>query len=537
MAMNQRRQFKPTVSPARHIGMGLPLRVRDDLRDCALADLADDLDELHQLAQSRLQRLRSARCELEKARRGFLPRTFRTELAQLRSAEETFTSYERALSDWLYDMSRGAVPVDHLRRVKSEYADLLRLQQGVTAALIAGSDWQSPVIEGAGYPTAGRHSGEVTEHLDDYKRDRHPGARSLEESYLREYVDVPAGLEVRALMTTCGMSAFTTILHYLCTTLDQTRAVVASRGMYHECRALLADSRLGEQVHWVDDTDTAEIIGACRRLRPAALFLDSICNSKGLAVADSQAILLDLAASARRNLQLVLDNTCASVFGQPLHLAALNSHVRLLMFDSLTKYAQFGFDRVAAGMIVAPEREAGELDGLREHLGTNVADVCAASIPQPNRSLLSRRLRRIERNARLLAEHLADQADSPTVPGIEVDYPGLPSHECHSAARRLGFNGGFFALSLGRENNSIDAQGRLVSGLICAARRRKVNLVTGASFGLNVTRVYRTATEIGLGPFVRVAAGTEDRIEVERLKEVFSAAISELSALSGGFDE
>ena len=513
--------------------MAWPLRLGDDLEECALADLADDIDELQYLAESQLQRLRAARLEIERTRSGWRPRTLRTELAQLLSAENTYRDYEQALGTCRHDILRGAAGVDQLRALKHEYADLLRLQQGISAALIAGSDWQSPVFDGAGYPTAGRHAGAVIEHFDDYKRDRHPGARSFEKRYLQEYIDAPAGLELRALMTSCGMAAFTTILHFLCSVLEGTRPIVATRGMYHECRALLADSPLGARVHWVEDSDAAEIRRACRRLEPAAVFWDSMCNSKGLTVPDTKRLLLDFAEWARRDIYVVVDNTCAPVFTQPFFVAAWNAHIRVLMFESLTKYAQFGFDRVAAGMIVAPAREGDDLDSLREHLGTNVADVCVAAIPQPNRAVLCHRLRRIERNAGLLAQHIAYCTERYGAP-VRVVYPGLPSHECHGAARRLGFHGGFLAVDFAQEDPSPAAQGRLVAALVRAARRQEVNLVAGASFGLDVTRVYRTATEIGLGPFVRIAAGTEDRLKMEALKEVLSEVVGQLSATSHG---
>lgn len=495
----------------------------------ALDDLIEDIDEIRSLTASQLHRLRSARSAVEGARHAYRRRTFVTELAQLRSAEDVFHSYAGDLLDHLHEARRRRATVDRLRRVKSEYADLLRLQQGVSAALTVGSDWQSPVFQSSGHPTAGRHSGSVTEHLDDYKRDRHPQARTFEESYLHEYVDVPPGIEVRALMTGCGMAAFTTILNYLCTALDSKTAVVAARGMYHECGRLLADSPLGPRVCWVDETDTAEVLDVCRRLEPAAMFLDSMCNSKRLAVPDEQAIMLELAASVGRDIYVVIDNTCASVFCQPFHLAALNPRLRVVLFESLTKYAQFGLDRVAAGMIVAPAREAAVLDGLREHLGTNIADVCVSMVPEPNRALLTRRLRRIERNARMLAEHVKRCADARSAPVVGATYPALETHPCRRAAQRLGFFGGFFAVEFRPEWECAEGHGRFVSRLIHDARRRKVNLAAGASFGLNVTRVYRTATEPGMGPFVRVAAGTEDVMEVEILKEVFASAIDALA--------
>jgi cystathionine beta-lyase/cystathionine gamma-synthase len=502
------------------------VRPRIDLSAIALADLTDDIDELVHLAAGELLRLRRAQFEVERARHAYLRRTLVTELAQLRSAETTFCAYSRDLRARLTDARRGRTSIQQLRRVKSEYTDLIRLQQTVVAALTVGSDWHSPVFEHSGHPTAGRHSGFVTEHVDDYKRDRHPQARALEESYLREYVETPPSLQPDALMTSCGMAAFTTILHHVCALAESSSTIVAGKGMYHECRRLLAASSLGPRVRWVDEAKTAEVVEACRSLRPAALFLDSMCNSRGLVVPDIQAIMLELVALVRNDVCLVIDNTCASMFFQPLSLGALNQHIRPMLFESLTKYAQFGLDRVAAGMIIAPKREAAALDALREHLGTNISDVCASVLPEPNHTLLSRRLRRLERNAHLLAEHVAMCAANGSSPMVGALYPGLDTHRSNEVARRLGFAGGFFAMQFRPEEDSAKTHGKAVGMLIREARLHKVNLVAGASFGLNVTRIYRTATKTDSGPFVRVAPGTEDRLEVERLKDVFSCVLA-----------
>ena len=71
---------------------------------------------------------------------------------------------------------------------------------------------------------------------------------------------------------------------------------------------------------------------------------------------------------------LVIDNTGLSAFSsQPFALA--HESVRLIVFESLLKYAQLGLDRANAGVIVARGEVAEALSEYREHLGTNVADV------------------------------------------------------------------------------------------------------------------------------------------------------------------
>jgi cystathionine beta-lyase/cystathionine gamma-synthase len=497
------------------------MKTTSQLLESTLEDLADDLDELLWLAESDLARLSGARVEVESAASSFRRSTYRTIVAQLSAAEAFCRSHMRASQKLLRSIrTRDRSDVEMLRRARDDLRDSLRTQQGLFAALIVGSDWQSPALLSSRHPTAGRHTGRVTEHHDDYKRDRHPGARAFELSYVKEYVDARPGTPVMALMTSCGMAAFTTILEYICTEILPEGPILAGRGIYHECRHRL--SRIGPRTDlwWVDETDATELIDACRRLRPRALFVDSMCNSKGLGAPDLPALVGHLAAAATTETFLVVDNTCASVMLQPFALAAPHPRLHPIVFESLTKYAQFGFDRTAAGVIIAREDDALALDDYREHLGTNVSDQCAEMVPEPRRALLVRRLRRIERNAALLAAHLAELCDEKPGPLAGVCYPGLDGHRSRPVALRQGFTGGLLALEFSSDWDCPEGHGKVARALIEEARRGGVPLVAGASFGLNVTRVYRTATEVGLGPFVRIAAGTEDRGEIERLKQV-----------------
>ncbi len=162
------------------------------------------------------------------------------------------------------------------------------------------------------------------------------------------------------------------------------------------------------------------------------------------------------------------------------------------------------------------------LSSCREHLGTNIADVAAACLPPPDRSVFERRLDRLGRNADLLAERLhAAALHAP----VEIAHPSLPTHPAYRRARRLRFRGG--CVSIAYEPAAVPCLGpRLLETAILEARRRHVALVGGSSFGFDATRIYVTASPAECGePFVRIAAGTEDRLEVERVGEVLAGAL------------
>jgi len=56
-------------------------------------------------------------------------------------------------------------------------------------------------------------------------------------------------------------------------------------------------------------------------------------------------------------------------------------------------------------------------------------------------------------------------------------------------------------------------------------------LLGGSSFGFDTTRIYLTAEGADYGePFVRIAAGTEHRLEVERVAEALTAAVRKVAS-------
>jgi len=399
---------------------------RDSLRAEALADLRDDFDELRFLCDA-------------------------APTASLR-----LQTWSREL-ETLHPTARG----------RDLYAVLVRREYGLAAALATADDWQSPAFGHSLRSQAGRHEGRIRPYIDDYKRDRHADAAAYEAAYLREYVRAPGA---RAFATSCGMSALTTILAFL----DVEGPVVLGRSSYHETKELVLAAFAGRVVQ----VDEADLLDALERFRPKALFVDSLCNSRGLAVPDLGPIL------AAADCWVVVDNTCLGPACRPFESAA----PRLLVWESLLKLAQFGLDRANAGILLARGPGVGRLNSLREHLGTNVPDTSILSLPAPNRARLERRLARLERNAAILAE------------GLDGFYPGVgPLVQLNVAEPQVW-----------------------VARALEQARRRNVQVVAGTSFGFDHTRVYVTAP--GPDSFLRIAPGTEDRLRIETVAEALSAA-------------
>ncbi|HEV8686625.1 MAG TPA: PLP-dependent transferase [Gaiellaceae bacterium] len=482
----------------------------------ALADLRADFDELAFHCRSGGATLAATEADLaaavlEERTRDLLSGQLERARRRCRAAAERLHSLD--------ERARSAPPtvalVDELAAEKASLADLLRVEQTLLAALAGAADWQSPSFDHSTLPAAGRQLGRIRPHWNDYKRDRHLDGDAYERAYLEAMVDQPAGL--RALLTSCGMAAFTTLLLYLRMEGKLERPVLAGAGLYHETKLLL-ERALPGSVRYMDERDTPALLRAIDELAPSAVFLDSLSNTAWMPVPELAPLIERLRGAST---YLVVDNTGLSAACQPFALAG--ESVRLLVFESLLKYAQLGLDRVNAGVIVARADEAALLDDYREHLGTNVADVAVYALPRPDRRVLERRLQRLQRNALLLARRLSERSK----PSVTVIYPGLPSHPCARDAAGLPFRGGCFSIVFGDRDRRLRRERALVDATLAEAEKRGVPLLAGSSFGFDTTRIYLTAARAAhCEPFVRIAAGTEHRLALEPLAEALAAALA-----------
>ncbi len=472
----------------------------EDLLDCALAELADDLGELAFLCRAAQEQLSRLDGQLV----GACPNPATRELLRrgVASARRRYRALDgqlRVLRSQTKCASRSRSLLERLTTERASLADRLRTEQALLAGLVGAPDWQSPSFLHSLAPAAGRQAGRIRAHWDDYKRDRHADAEAYERRYVEQMIDGPPG--ARALLTGCGMAAFTTILGWLLGQGELSRPVLAGRGLYHESRLLL-ERMLPGRVRFVDEADTRVLRRTLEETRPSALFLDSLSNTRWMPMPDLPAVIDAVRGS---DTQLVLDNTCLSVGCQPFALAG--DSVRLVMFESLLKYAQLGLDRTNAGVIVARSAEADSLEDYREHLGTNIPDLSVHALPPPDRAVLERRLARLSRNAL----YLADGLDARAPHGVAIVYPG---------------SGGCVSVVLGAREQRPERHRRLVCEAVVEAARRGVRLLAGSSFGFDTTRIYVTAARAEYGaPFVRIAAGTEHRLELDALTDALAAAI------------
>jgi cystathionine beta-lyase/cystathionine gamma-synthase len=497
----------------------------------SLLDIQEDLNECLYLSVDCINRLKTFLKDIQKVKIHIGMRVYQDILITTEQYIDTYSGYIHQVKEQISiidTLSPSLTILSGCGKILTETHEFLRVFQTRVAALVTSTDWQSPTFSHSLHSEAGRQLNTIYATINDYKRDQHWDSHRYERAFLSQYIDGILKIPVSIWSTSSGMAAFTTILNFLLLEHKVKRTVLIGKSIYFENKALLL-SAFGEKIIEVDESDTQSIIQAVKTHNPSVIIFDSLTNAPGIPVVNLTAIFRYCIANSREETYIIIDNTCLSTAFQPLPLfLGRLTKLKLIMFESLNKYHQFGMDRVTGGILWSLGAGTEKLFDYRVHLGTILPDVCACSMPTPNRSMLEMRLVRFDRNATILASHLTEWIEShPHSPFSSIVYPGLPNHPDYKNTMLLPFHGSYFTIQFKRKYQTISSYKRFVALVITTAKKYRVDIVSGTSFGLHTTRIYLTAIRSKpTMPFVRIALGTEHRLALEKIQSVFIDACS-----------
>lgn len=498
--------------------------------DESFADIAQDCKELEYLFSSIQKNLNQFIRDIKTTRQHIPPEVYSVVSKQAENYKQTIETKNAAiktLQKKVQTFRKSEKNIILLSAEKNELYTMLRTYHGLIAGLITSTDWQSPSFLHALQSMAGRQTGKITGNFNDYKRDQHLDEQIYEQLFKKEYIDVWLKNAVHVYMTNSGMAAFTTIIMFLLMEGKITKKVLVGKAIYFENREILK-KLLPKQVIEVDEEDIQTIETLLQKNEFSAVIFDSLCNNYRLPIPNLRKIISLLIKYTKNDLYLVIDNIGLTITYQPFkQLFGKVKHIHPIFFESLNKYHQFGMDRVTGGIIYTYGKDTYKLFDVREHIGTNIADTSVYALPLPNRKMLEKRLQRFERNALTISNALATYtAMKQTKKITAILYPGLKNHPSYSWMKHMSFHGSFFTIIFADKYDSTRYYKAFVTLVMQEARRKQINVVSGTSFGLNTTRVYLTSARSDFGkPFVRVSVGTENRLEIEQLIDVFQKAI------------
>ncbi len=265
-----------------------------------------------------------------------------------------------------------------------------------------------------------------------YSRHWNPTNRALAAALAR----MEAGESAQVMAS--GMGAISSTLLELCSAGDE---IVSGRTIYGGTYALLANllPRFGITTRFIDLTDEAAVRAAVTK-KTRVIYSESVSNPL-LDVAD---IGMLSRVAKEGGATLVVDNTFSPLILSPLRLGAD------IVVHSMTKFIN-GTSDCVAGCVVSSHDFITRLNDINHGpsmlLGPVLDSIRAASILK-NLHSLHIRMARHSKNALHLAEKFRDW-------GLDVHYPGLPTHPQHALISRVmnpGFGfGGIVAVDVGAE--------------------------------------------------------------------------------------
>jgi cystathionine beta-lyase/cystathionine gamma-synthase len=506
----------------------------------SIYDLKDDFTELSAIIYSYQNRIVNFKKNISKVKKHLYQKSYDSILDQLRSIENCLKDCQSEIVTIQKDIGRGSTQENLFKLIEKKHLlfDFLRTQVNILSAIITALDFQSPAFSASNdYSMAGQFTGKILATINDYKRDGRLDNRELENWYKKEFIDLNFKFRINCYATNSGMAAFTTILNFLFLERKINKTILIGESCYHENKKLL--EKLPFEIIKVNESDTQLIIEKIRKHNPEGLFFDSLTNTQNIFILDWQKILRFLVGWAQKDIYFVLDNTCLSSTIQPFReIVGKSKKVHLIVFESLLKYLQMGMDRANAGMISTYGKDTHLLMEYREHLGTNISDSSVYAIPWIKREIYEKRLYRFQRNAFFLAQELNKYIKQTNHKKIkEIIYPrsnylptvwqsDKPTTE-KQISENQSFHGSFFTFRF--YNESISVYKKFLKIVINEARKEKVQIYGGTSFGFNTSRIYLTALQIKVTkPFVRFSAGTETIWEIEKIKNALIKAMNAL---------
>lgn len=497
----------------------------------ARKDLEDDCYEIVYLLSDAIRRLNKFIHDTTHVKQHIDSSTFKDTRIQADQLIQQCQKLQNAITNRQKELKAGIYSVQTLAEIRElihSTREFLRTHQTMIGAIVTATDWQSPSYAHAMHSQAGRQEGMIWATINDYKRDVHEDAFVYERAFVKEYVDNWIKLPIFAYATSSGMAAFTTILNFLLLQKKVSDAILVGTSIWFQNKLLL-DQAYGNKIIYVAETDTQKILNLIETKQPSVLVFDSLTNSPEVLCPELDTIIPYLVAHAKKETYLVIDNTCLTLALQPMkYLFGRRSKVRLIVFESLNKYHQFGADRVTGGIIWSYGGDTIRLSDFRRHLGTNIPDVSVCSLPTPNKTMLTKRLARHSRNAHIIASALQTWVEKhPANPFAAISFPGLTNNPSYAWTKNMPFWGSYFTFIWKARYTSVPVYQRFIKTVMNEAKKRKLDIVAGSTFGLNTTRIYLTALHSRPSqPFIRVAVGAEDRLIIEEITQMFMGVVT-----------
>lgn len=359
------------------------------------------------------------------------------------------------------------------------------------------NDWQSPAYLSSMANQAGRREGSVIGNINDYTRDQHDLAQDYEKKFVKEYMPRVSLLPLESYVTSSGMAALTTAIIALHRLHGTNVTVMLGEHSYFQNQEIIRKSF--SRVVVFDENDNEEWMRMIKHEKPRVIFVDTLCNEPNLTRSPVGEIAKYLRENTDQKAYLVIDNTMLSIqFDWRNVLKYRSRKLCVIGWESLNKYYQFGMDRTTGGILWGSGSISVRINQARRHGGTIMSDMAVAMLPTPNKKIMKVYLERIKQNREILQKMIGVGAKG---------------------------NGGQVVVNFTQKMSYSRIQ-KIIQSIIKTAKKERVQISAGSSFGFPTTRVYLTARQTEFTKmFLRICVGLEEIEEFDKVAKIIARRV------------
>ena len=420
--------------------------------------------------------------------------------------DHTLGLYDRLLETFeqKLDPEAGHTAKTHIENTARQLS-LLRSSIARSPAWVCGAYDQSTLAQ---HFTASNYDCEI-------KYDRYESGRAKElETQIGNLMNF--GDHTDVLMTSSGMAAYHVIDAYLRKdVLKANDAVLIVGDLYSEVTESALKGFQGN-TNRSKSTDIDAIVKEIEDQNARVVYLDYMENRVGMRFCDVEKVIEKFSEKhPDREITFVIDGTMTSGGDQPFK-AARSDNVEVLYHSSCCKYLQFGQDVTSAGFLAFSQNMRSTFDDIRRAQGAILYDQNAWAFPDVSAPAYHMRMKRMTRNALVTAEVISGYHELKGF--VEPVFPGLLSHPNHDSAQHHTCLGNLMTFKFNTDYDpDKDALNRFITDYLKQAKRDKIDIVNGESFGFGIPRIYVGWTPSNnFKPFLRLSAGDRDIETVQK---------------------
>lgn len=332
------------------------------------------------------------------------------------------------------------------------------------------------------------------------------------ENYIKNLYSIPD--DYQCFVTSSGMSAFDTVLHYLIW-LGKLSNIYVPRYIYFESLQQIKNYTdwSGSVIQiWSSNINEDEIIEYILKHKPKTVFLDPRTNTAFIKELNIPYILNKIEDINEYKPTFIID---VSMIGTDIEFC-YKQNIEIITYMSWSKYLWFGFDISMMGVVICKKEIWNAINIIRRNTGWVLYENSCLLFPMFGKNIYLSRLDSLEKTAIWLYQALSTDEFIKTF--FELSYPKESKYKFRWAIVTINF--------IDKNMRKKELYSEIIDSLIRLWKEEWVPIVHWVSFWFSTTRV--SASDVMSWEedvFLRVSCWISEYYDLSKLSYIFKKSL------------